>query len=59
MAAITVYTKPGCAQCDAGFRVVDEMGVSYRQLDISTDHDARGYVMALGYLFFSWFLHVS
>jgi glutaredoxin-like protein NrdH len=50
MAAITVYTKPGCAQCDAVFRVLDEMGADYRRVDISTDPEAREYVMALGYL---------
>jgi glutaredoxin-like protein NrdH len=50
MTAITVYTKPGRAQCDAVFRVLDEMGVDYRRVDISTDREAREHVMALGYL---------
>jgi glutaredoxin-like protein NrdH len=48
--AIIVYTKPGCVQCNAVFRALDEMGVEYRRIDISTDPEAREYVMALGYL---------
>jgi glutaredoxin-like protein NrdH len=47
---ITVYTKPGCVQCDAVLRALDKMGVEYRRVDISTDLEAREYVMALGYL---------
>jgi glutaredoxin-like protein NrdH len=50
MDAITVYTKPGCAQCDAVFRVLDNMGIDHRRVDISADPQARDYVMALGYL---------
>jgi glutaredoxin-like protein NrdH len=50
MDAITVYTKPGCAQCNAVFRVLDDMGVDYRRVDISADLQARDHVMALGYL---------
>ena len=47
---VTVYTKPGCVQCDAVFRALDKLGVEYQRVDISTDAEARGYVMALGYL---------
>jgi glutaredoxin-like protein NrdH len=50
MDPITVYTKPGCVQCDAVFRALDTMGIEYRRVDISTDPQARDYVMALGYL---------
>ena len=50
MDPITVFTKPACAQCDAVFRVLDKMGIDYRRIDISTDPDAREYVMAPGYL---------
>ena len=50
MDPITVFTKPACAQCDAVFRALDKMGIDYRRVDISTDPDAREYVMALGYL---------
>ena len=50
MDPITVFTKPACAQCDTVFRALDKMGIEYRRVDISTDPDARDYVMALGYL---------
>lgn len=50
MDQITVYTKPACVQCNAVFRALDKMGVEYKKVDISTDPEAREYVMALGYL---------
>jgi glutaredoxin-like protein NrdH len=50
MDPVTVFTKPACAQCDAVFRALDKMDIDYRRVDISTDPDAREYVMALGYL---------
>ena len=50
MNTITVYTKPACQQCNAVFRTLDKMGINYRRVDISTDPEAREYVMALGYL---------
>jgi glutaredoxin-like protein NrdH len=50
MTPITVYTKPACVQCNAVFRTLDKMGVDYVRVDISTDSEAREYVMALGYL---------
>jgi glutaredoxin-like protein NrdH len=52
MSQITVYTKPACVQCSAVFRALDKAGIEYRKVDISTDPDAREYLMALGYLFF-------
>lgn len=50
MDALTVYAKRGCVQCTAVFRALDKLGIEYRRVDISVDHDAREYVMALGYL---------
>jgi glutaredoxin-like protein NrdH len=50
MNTITVYTKPACQQCNAVFRTLDKMRIEYRRIDISTDPDAREYIMALGYL---------
>jgi glutaredoxin-like protein NrdH len=37
-------------QCNAVFRTLDRLSIEYRQVDISTDPEAREYVMALGYL---------
>lgn len=50
MKPITVYTKPACQQCNAVFRALNKLGIEYRRVDISTDPEAREYVMALGYL---------
>ncbi|WP_433565340.1 glutaredoxin-like protein NrdH [Nocardia sp. CA-151230] len=47
---ITVYTKPACVQCNATYRALDKAGVDYSVIDISENHEARDYVMALGYL---------
>jgi glutaredoxin-like protein NrdH len=51
MGTITVYSKPACPQCSAVCRALDKAGIEYRRVDISTDPDAREFVMALGYLF--------
>lgn len=50
MSHITVYTKPACVQCNATFRALDKAGVTYEKVDITLDSEARGYVLALGYL---------
>lgn len=50
MNTVTVYTKPACVQCNATFRALDKQGTPYRKVDITTDPEARDYVMALGYL---------
>lgn len=34
---ITVYTKPGCVQCNATFRALDKAGLSYQVVDVSSD----------------------
>ena len=47
---ITVYTKPACVQCNATYKALDKQGVDYEVVDITTNPEAREYVMALGYL---------
>ena len=47
---ITVYTKPACVQCKATYKALDKEGLEYDVIDISTDTEARDYVMGLGYL---------
>ncbi|OFJ50892.1 glutaredoxin-like protein NrdH [Mycolicibacterium grossiae] len=49
-ATVTVYTKPACAQCNATYKALDKQGISYEVVDISTNPEARDFVMALGYL---------
>lgn len=50
MASITVYTKPGCVQCNATFRALDKAGLSYQIIDISTDHEALEQLRGMGYM---------
>lgn len=47
---ITVYTKPGCVQCNATYRALDKKGISYRSLDISEDEVALERLKALGHM---------
>ena len=42
--------KARVPQCNAVFRALDKLGIEYHRVDISTDPEAREYVMALGYL---------
>ena len=48
--AITLYIKPACMQCNATKKALDRAGLDYEQVDVSTDDEARDYVLALGYL---------
>ena len=47
---IVVYTKPECVQCNATYKALDKLGLSYSVVDVSLDEQARKYVLALGYL---------
>jgi glutaredoxin-like protein NrdH len=48
--SITVYSKPACVQCTATYRALDKNELEYTIVDISSDADARDYVMSLGHL---------
>lgn len=47
---VTVYSKPGCVQCNATYRAMDKKGVLYNTIDTSKDDEARDLVMGLGYM---------
>jgi glutaredoxin-like protein NrdH len=47
---VTVYTKPACPQCRATLRALENSGLDYETIDISTDEQARDFVMSLGHL---------
>ncbi|WP_193096635.1 glutaredoxin-like protein NrdH [Brevibacterium sp. FME17] len=49
-AAITVYTKPSCVQCNATYRALDAKGLDYTTVDLSADVEALEAVKALGYM---------
>jgi glutaredoxin-like protein NrdH len=46
---VVVYTKPGCVQCNATYRWLDENKIRYRVIDVSQDADALEKVKAMGY----------
>lgn len=48
MPCITVYTKPACPQCRATLRALARAGLDYETIDVSTDAQARDFVMSLG-----------
>jgi len=47
---VTVYTQPGCVQCNATYRALDAKGIQYNVTDLSEDAAALEQVKALGYL---------
>jgi len=47
---ITVYSKPACVQCTATCRALDDAGLTYTLLDVTTDSSALETVRALGYM---------
>lgn len=46
---ITVYSKPGCVQCTATYKVLDKNNVPYVTVDITRNLEARRVVAGLGY----------
>lgn len=47
---VAVYTKPGCVQCQATLRAFERAGIKVATIDITSDVQARDFVMSLGYL---------
>lgn len=44
-----VYTLPSCVQCTATKRRMDQKGIEYETVDLSTDEAASDFVKSLGY----------
>lgn len=49
MSRLTVYSTPGCVQCNATYKKLDQRGIPYDVVDVSKDEDAAARVKALGY----------
>ena len=49
MQQITVYSKPGCVQCQATISKLDKRGAAYEVRDVTQDQDAYAHVRELGY----------
>lgn len=46
---VTVYSKPGCVQCNATYRALDKKGIEYKTVDMSQDLEALEMVKSLNY----------
>jgi glutaredoxin-like protein NrdH len=46
---VTVYTKPGCVQCDATKRMMDKLKIEYSTVDITVDTEAFEMIMSKGF----------
>ena len=49
-AAIVLYGKPNCVQCDATERKFKKHDVTYEKVDVSQDETALEFIKSLGYL---------
>lgn len=47
---ITVYTKPGCVQCDFTKRELDRLGLVYEAIDVTQDAKAAETLAINGFL---------
>lgn len=47
--SITVYSKPRCVQCDATYRAMDKMGISYTTVNIEEDAEALELILGMGH----------
>lgn len=46
---VTVYSQPNCQPCKATKRFLEKNGIDHEVIDLSQDHDAREFVVSLGY----------
>lgn len=46
---VTVYSTPGCTQCNATYRALKKKGVDHNVIDVTQDADAHAVTQELGY----------
>lgn len=46
---VTVYTKPNCQPCNGTKFALKKHGIDAHYIDITEDHEARDYVVSLGF----------
>ena len=44
-----VYTKPQCVQCDMTKRMLNNLGVDYKTIDITEDQEALNMILGMGF----------
>lgn len=47
---VTVYSKPGCVQCNATTRKLEQLSLKYNIIDVSEHTEALQHIKELGYL---------
>lgn len=50
MLTITVYSQPGCVQCNATYRALDAKGLEYKVVDVTLDAEAHEFILGLNHL---------
>ena len=48
--AVTVYTKPACAQCRMTTKWLDKNHIHYKLIDVTKNPEALQHILDLGYL---------
>lgn len=48
--SVTVFTKPGCVQCNATYRALDKKGIEFTKTDTSQDAEALEYLREAGHM---------
>lgn len=48
--SVTVFTKPGCVQCNATYRALEKQGFEYETTDVTQNLDAYKYLENLGHM---------
>lgn len=46
---VSVYTTPGCVQCDATKRALNKYGIPFSEIDLNADEEARGSLTEAGW----------
>lgn len=46
---VTLFTKPGCVQCDMTAKVLSQNGTDYNKVDVTEDQEAFNKVQGMGY----------
>ena len=46
---VTVFTKPGCQQCNATYRALGKQGIEFNTVDVTVDLEAGERLRELGF----------
>lgn len=49
MPTITVYSAPGCRQCKYTKKHIERRGMTYKEIDISQNDEAREFIIEKGF----------